>query len=95
MKFYRQPIQNHPIPLKFPKEVHKGLWGGEGIVQGFVKKASDARRIPRFWVPQLKKSVVYSEILDKYMNMTVTIRALELIHQHYGLDHYILKVNIR
>lgn len=61
------------------------------MVQGFTKRFQ-SRRVPRYWVPQLFKSVVYSEVLDKYLRTIVTDRALELIHQNYGFDHYLLKV---
>lgn len=30
------PIQNIPIPLKFPKEVHDGIWGGEAVIKGYT-----------------------------------------------------------
>ncbi|XP_058794736.1 large ribosomal subunit protein bL28m [Phymastichus coffea] len=84
------PIQNNPIPLKYPKEFHEGIWGGEAVVMGFYKKHFYKRRFRKYWVPQLKKSVVYSEVLNKYMRMTVTDRTLELVHKHYGFDHYLL-----
>ncbi|OXU30840.1 hypothetical protein TSAR_012644 [Trichomalopsis sarcophagae] len=84
------PVQNIPLPLKYPKEIDQGIWGGEAVVQGFTKKFK-RRRIPHFWVPQLLKSVVYSEILDKYIKTIVTFRALQLIHDNYGFDHYLLK----
>ena len=35
---YRKPVQNHPIEVRFPVQCNKGLWGGEGIVEGMVKK---------------------------------------------------------
>lgn len=85
------PIQNIPIRAKYPAEFHSGLWGGEGIIQGFTRKKIKVRRNPEFWIPSLKQSVVYSEILDKYMSVTVTERTIRLIHQHSGFDHYILK----
>lgn len=68
------------------------IWGGEGIVQGFQKKIWHQRGVPHFWVPTLKRSVVYSEVLDKYMSVIVTERAIELINTNYGFDHYLLKV---
>lgn len=85
------PVQNIPIRVKYPVESHKGLWGGEGVIQGFTKKKPTVRRNPYFWVPQLKRSVVYSEILDKYMSVVVTERTINLIHKNCGFDHYILK----
>ncbi|XP_033353971.1 39S ribosomal protein L28, mitochondrial isoform X1 [Bombus vosnesenskii] len=85
------PVQNVPLPLLYPKEFHEGLWGGEAIIQGFTKKHKYARRYPRFWFPTLKKSVVYSEVLDKYISVVVTNRTIDLINEHYGFDHYLLK----
>ncbi|XP_022901627.2 large ribosomal subunit protein bL28m [Onthophagus taurus] len=85
------PIQNIPLPLKYPLEYNDQMWGGEAVVQGFQKRDHYARRVPRFWVPALKRTVVYSEVLDKYISVIVTNRLLNLIHSNYGFDHYILK----
>ncbi|XP_015608532.1 39S ribosomal protein L28, mitochondrial [Cephus cinctus] len=85
------PVQNVPIPVKYPKEHNDGIWGGEGVIQGFEKRGLYDRRVPRFWVPRLKISVVYSEILNEYMRVTLTNRTLQLIHDNYGFDHYLLK----
>ncbi|XP_015112937.1 39S ribosomal protein L28, mitochondrial [Diachasma alloeum] len=85
------PVQNIPLPLKYPKQLDYGIWGGEAIVQGFRKKGKYCRRVAKFWVPTLRNSVVYSEVLNKYMKTTVTMRTIDLIHEHYGFDHYLLK----
>lgn len=85
------PIQNVPLPLLFPKEAHKGIWGGEAIVKGFQKRNPNKRRVPHFWVPVLKRSVLHSQVLDEYMAVTVTDRTLEQIHDNHGFDHYLLK----
>lgn len=85
------PIQNVPLPLLYPKEIDDGIWGGEAIVQGFKKKGKYKRRVPHFWIPHLKKSVVYSEVLDTYMSVAVTQRTIRLIHENFGFDHYLLK----
>ncbi|ETN75720.1 ribophorin II [Necator americanus] len=47
--------------------------------------------VPRLYFPALKNSVLYSEILDKHMTITVTERTMRLIDQHFGLDYYILR----
>ncbi|KAG8035099.1 hypothetical protein G9C98_001589 [Cotesia typhae] len=39
----------------------------------------------------LHKSVVYSEVLDKHIRTVVTHRTIDLINEHYGFDHYLLK----
>lgn len=87
-----KPVQNVPIPVIYPAEHNEGLWGGEGVVKGFQKRDPNKRRVPHFWVPVLKRSVVYSEVLDKYMAVVITNRTMNLIHENYGLDHYLLKV---
>lgn len=73
------------------------LTGGETIIQGFQKRPKKkvhgvSHRIPHFWLPKLEKSVVYSEILNKYMRVLLTQRVLRLIHEHHGFDNYILQV---
>ncbi|KAK2725616.1 hypothetical protein QYM36_000200 [Artemia franciscana] len=86
-----QKVVNVQIPLKYPKEFDEGLWGGEGVIQGFKKRHPKVRRFSHFWVPTLYKRVVYSEILDKRYEVTCTLRFLELVDKHYGFDNYILE----
>lgn len=90
---HRIKITNYPIPLTFPKEAHRGIWGGEGIIDGLKSKNNrpDKPRAPFISVPKLERHVLYSEILDKYMAITVTRRTLLKIDEAYGFDHYILK----
>jgi len=85
------PVQNVPIPLKFPKEAHQGIWGGEGIIQGFQKRDRRRRRVAHFWVPVLKRSVIRSDVLNMHLSVIVTDRTLKLILDNYGFDHYLLK----
>lgn len=85
------PIQNVPLPLIDPPEAHQGIWGGEAIVKGFQKRNPYKRRVPHFWVPVLRRSVVHSQILNQYMAVTVTDRTLDQIHDSHGFDHYLLK----
>ncbi|XP_023026533.2 mitochondrial ribosomal protein L28 [Leptinotarsa decemlineata] len=85
------PIQNIPIPTFLPKEANDHIWGGEEVVQGFEVRKERRRRVPHFWVPILRRTVVYSEVLNKYMSVIVTDRAINLINAHYGFDHYLLK----
>lgn len=85
------PIQNVPLPLIDPPEAHLGIWGGEAIVKGFQKRNQYKRRVPHFWVPVLRRSVVHSVILNEYMAVTVTDRTLDQIHDNHGFDHYLLK----
>lgn len=87
------PVQNIPIPIRYPKTMNSGIWGGEGVVQGFKQSGKYKSRVPYFWTPTLKKTVVYSEVLNKYMSTTVTERAIDLINKNYGLDYYILNTS--
>ncbi|XP_050300023.1 39S ribosomal protein L28, mitochondrial [Anthonomus grandis grandis] len=85
------PVQNIPLPLIYPKEHNRHMWGGEGIVQGFFKRAHNRRRVPHFWTPLLQRTVVHSEVLDKFFSVVVTDRTIHLINSNYGFDHYLLK----
>lgn len=89
-----KPVQNIPIPLYKVPEQNLGIWGGEWVIKGFQKRDIKRRRVPFFWVPDLKKSVVHSVILNRYMSVVVTNRTIDLINQHCGFDNYILEVGI-
>ena len=49
-------------------------------------------RTAKFWRPLLRKKVLYSEILDRYMEIVVSTRTLNMIDEAFGFDFYILKV---
>lgn len=86
-----KPIQNVPIALIDTPESHTGIWGGEAVIKGFQKRERLKRRVPHFWVPVLRRSVVHSQVLNEYMSMVVTDRTIEKIHECHGFDHYLLK----
>lgn len=91
------PIQNVAIPLVECPQEDDCIWGGESVIQGYVRILRGKHRIhdlgpaPRFWFPRLRNTVIYSEILDKHMVAVLTRRAILKINDHYGLDHYLLK----
>ncbi|XP_053132720.1 39S ribosomal protein L28, mitochondrial [Hemicordylus capensis] len=89
----RQRVQNVPIEPYFPPESQEGLWGGEGLISGFRYANNDklSTRLKKTWKPQLFYRELYSEILDKKLRITVTMRTLDLIDEAYGFDFYILK----
>lgn len=91
----RRPVQNVPVPLIFPNEANKGLWGGEAFLQGMRKKGDDPfkPRVWRLWRPFLTSRVFYSEILDKWMAVTVTMRTMDLVDEAGGFDQYILSTH--
>uniref|UniRef100_A0A0N4ZPW4 Large ribosomal subunit protein bL28m n=1 Tax=Parastrongyloides trichosuri TaxID=131310 RepID=A0A0N4ZPW4_PARTI len=95
-------VENEIVPIEpiYPPEADQGLWGGEGVVKGykvskpFVKKKILPRHwIPHFWFPTLKDVILYSEILNKHMKITVTESALRQIDECFGLDYYLLKTD--
>ncbi|XP_072457938.1 large ribosomal subunit protein bL28m isoform X2 [Notamacropus eugenii] len=89
----RELVQDVPIPLYFPPESQKGLWGGEGWIKGYRYTNNDklSRRVRKIWKPHLYERELYSEILDKKFKIMVTMRTLDLIDEAYGFDFYILK----
>lgn len=91
-------LEDNPIVGIRTPEGDQGLWGGERVVKGWIESAPYTKKkiLPRYWVPKLffpalKTVVLYSEILDKYIKVTVTERAMRLIDESFGLDYYILE----
>ncbi|EFO98767.1 hypothetical protein CRE_31545 [Caenorhabditis remanei] len=91
-------LEDNPIVGIRTPEGDQGLWGGERVVKGWIESAPYTKKkiLPRYWVPKLffptlKTAVLYSEVLDKYIKVTVTERAMRLIDEHFGLDYYILQ----
>ncbi|KAJ8280183.1 hypothetical protein GJAV_G00051530 [Gymnothorax javanicus] len=92
----RQRVQDIPIPMYYPPESQKGLWGGEGWVSGYVYANNNklSPRVKKCWKPQLFTRELYSEILDHKFSITVTARTLDLIDAAYGFDFYILQAKL-
>jgi len=94
------PIQNAKIPMLYPNEFHDGLWGGQGVVKGHVapevRKHKPNYDVPKekYWFPKLFIGVVYSEILDSHIQVTMTKRAQRLIDESYGFDNYLLQTPV-
>lgn len=86
-----RPVQNIPLPVIYPPEHNEGIWGGEGVIKGFQKRSQTKRRVPHYWVPVLRRTVVHSQVLDRYMSIVVTDRTMNLVHESRGFDHYLLK----
>ncbi|KAK6644424.1 hypothetical protein RUM43_000691 [Polyplax serrata] len=84
-------IENIPLPAFHSKELDNILTGGEKIIFGYIQKKKTGFEVPKFWIPFIYKSVVYSEILNKYISVHMTKRVIELIHKHRGFDSYLLE----
>uniref|UniRef100_A0A1B6IUJ6 Large ribosomal subunit protein bL28m n=1 Tax=Homalodisca liturata TaxID=320908 RepID=A0A1B6IUJ6_9HEMI len=89
------PVQNVPIPLKYPKEINTGIWGGEAVVLGYKKSREKfiRQKSTRWFLPTLYRSAVHSEILDKRLSVIVTKRTISLIVDHKGFDNYLLETS--
>ena len=94
------PVQNVRIPVLYPEEFHKGLWGGEGVVRGLLEREPTRHKpdykppTETYWWPRLHIGVVFSEVLNKHIKVTMTKRAQNLIDESYGLDYYLLKTPV-
>lgn len=77
--------------MMIPTEAQNQMWGGEGVIRGFQKRTPYKRRVPHFWIPVLRRSVVRSEVLNEHLAVVVTNRTMNLIHDCHGFDHYLLK----
>ncbi|QQP52915.1 39S ribosomal protein L28_ mitochondrial, partial [Caligus rogercresseyi] len=95
-----QRVQNIDIPVIYPDEFHNGLWGGEGVIKGLLEPEKQRHypnlRVPqcRYWWPKLHFAVVYSRILDKYIEMPATRRGLKLVDEASGFDNYLLNTPV-
>lgn len=97
----RKPVQNHPVRVKYPEQCNKGLWAGEGIIMCYMRhikhplKDKFIPRVPKMFTPMLVNRILYSEILDVWLEIPCTNRAMDLIDEAFGLDYYILKTSER
>uniref|UniRef100_A0A915EXL4 Large ribosomal subunit protein bL28m n=1 Tax=Echinococcus canadensis TaxID=519352 RepID=A0A915EXL4_9CEST len=89
---YPKELFDIPPAVIFPEESQKSLWGGEGIVTGFTEVKRTHTRIPKTWGPELRQNLFYSEILDRWLMIIVSLTALKQIELMKGLDNYLLMV---
>ncbi|KAM3172376.1 hypothetical protein ACTXT7_014674 [Hymenolepis weldensis] len=87
------PKEHFDVPPKviFPEESQRALWGGEGIVTGFIEVKRTGTRVPKTWGPELHQHLFHSEVLDRWMMIIVSLTALKQIEAMKGLDFYLLK----
>jgi len=93
------PVQNPRIQVVYPKEFHDGLWGGEGVIKGLKARPAARHRsflppVAKYWWPKLLEGVVFSEILDKHIEMVMTLRGIRLVDEAKGFDNYILNTPV-
>ncbi|CDS42533.1 39s ribosomal protein [Echinococcus multilocularis] len=87
---YPKEFFDIPPAIIFPEESQKSLWGGEGIVTGFTEVKRTHTRIPKTWGPELRQNLFYSEILNRWLMIIVSLTALKQIELMKGLDNYLL-----
>jgi len=89
------PVQNPRIYVVYPDKFHQGLWGGEGVIKGMLKREDKNHRNfkpppAKYWWPTLFEGVVHSEILDKHIELICTKRGIRLVDEAAGFDKYLL-----
>jgi len=93
------PVQNPRIYVIYPDKFHQGLWGGEGVIKGLLKREDGNHRNfkpppAKYWWPTLFELVLHSEILDKNIEMIGTKRGVRLVDEAGGFDSYLLNTPV-
>ena len=93
------PVQNPRIYVIYPDQFHQGLWGGEGVIKGMLRRKDGNHRnftppAAKYWWPRLFEGVVHSEILDAHMDIVCTKRGIKLVDISEGFDNYLLKTPV-
>ena len=50
-------------------------------------------RTKRRFIPNLQNVKLYSSILQKYINLNITIRTMKTVEKNGGLDSYLIKTS--
>ena len=50
-------------------------------------------RTKRRFIPNLQKVKLYSSILQKHINLSITIRTMKTVEKNGGLDAYLIKTS--
>ena len=93
------PVQNPRVYVIYPDQFHQGLWGGEGVIKGLLKRKDGNHRnftppSAKYWWPRLFEGVVHSEILDAHIDIVCTKRGIKLVDISEGFDNYLLKTPV-
>ena len=89
-------VPDTPLTVVYPTQSEEQIWGGEGVIKGFFKyRTFYGFYRPQLLFPTLFNTVVYSEILDKYMRIILTEGAMMQIDECEGFDNYLLKTPVQ
>ena len=78
-------------PNKRYKQADTGLYGGGGKQYGNkISKGRNKGKTPRTWSPNIRREKLYSEALEREIEMKVRHRVLRTIRKVGGLDQYLL-----
>ncbi|EAS36122.3 mitochondrial 54S ribosomal protein YmL24/YmL14 [Coccidioides immitis RS] len=73
------------------KQADSGLYGGATIQFGNkISKGRNEGKTRRIWKPNIRKEKLYSEALEKWLDLKVQHRVLRTIKKEGGLDQYLL-----
>ncbi|KAI9477103.1 hypothetical protein BDB00DRAFT_859421 [Zychaea mexicana] len=72
------------------KRAQRGLFGGKHIQFGNNNPFSK-KKTRRFWLPNVQSKKLYSETLQKFLELKVTTSVLRTIDKKGGLDQYLLE----
>ncbi|DBA91472.1 hypothetical protein WJX77_007809 [Trebouxia sp. C0004] len=69
----------------------RGLFGGKRILSGNKVSEDGGNKSRRVWKPNVQKTTLYSNALERNVQLKVTAYALRCIDKAGGLDRYLLK----
>ncbi|CDH58978.1 mitochondrial ribosomal protein l28 [Lichtheimia corymbifera JMRC:FSU:9682] len=72
------------------KRAQRGLFGGKHIQFGNNNPFSK-KKTRRNWLPNVQSKKLYSETLDRFLDLKVTTSVLRTIDKKGGLDQYLLE----
>ncbi|KAI9299224.1 hypothetical protein K502DRAFT_322432 [Neoconidiobolus thromboides FSU 785] len=74
------------------RNVEGHLLGGKQVLSGNNKPHSN-HKTKRKWFPNVTKKSLFSELMGKSYNLTVSMAALRTIDKKGGLDNYLLETS--
>lgn len=87
----RRPVPPYPYgPARWFKRQNKGLFGGQSIHFGNNVSSKTETKTRRKWLPNIQRKRLWSDALNRSVQLKVTTRVLRTIDKCGGLDEYVL-----